>query len=344
MTNQIEYNVWNKWDPLEVAMVGSCENENFFANVKNIEIREKLTQLLIETKEDLDHFASVLEQHDVTVHRPQIDPTRRMFPNIKLSPCVTHQPRDYCMTLGNNLLVKDSDAARRYRLLFPHMDIAGQQQEAWKDLLKTTRIIIDPPSWTLVGSDLYVDIAKTPHSMKKQRKKIQEWADQHLPNTRVHALKVGGHTDGCFHTCKPGVIISLIDIQTYSETFPNWDVLYLPDQSWDAMHPFVKAKKHTQGKYWIPGEENNQPLLNFINLWLDEWVGFAEESVFDINMFMINDHTACVNNYNKPVFDYFKRHKIDPIIVPMRHRWFWDGGLHCCSLDLVRKGQQDTYV
>ena len=59
---------------------------------------------------------------------------------------------------------------------------------------------------------------------------------------------------------------------------------------------------------------------------------------------MINETTVCVSNYNKDVFDYFKKHKIDPIIVPLRHRFFWDGGLHCCSVDLVREGDQQSYI
>ena len=29
--------------------------------------------------------------------------------------------------------------------------------------------------------------------------------------------------------------------------------------------------------------------------------------------------------------------------VPFRHRWFWDGGLHCITLDLYREGTQQDY-
>ena len=204
------------------------------------------------------------------------------------------------------------------------------------------------PSWTLVGKDLFVDECDpvkshmNQHMMFKLRNNIAEW----IPNTEVHMLRVGGHTDACFHTCKPGVIVSLMDIQNYNETFPKWDVLGIASENkwWDTLTPFMEAKKITQGKYWIPGEEKNEPLLQFINSWLDEWVGYAEETVFDVNMFMINESTACVSNYNKDVFDFFKKHKIEPIIVPLRHRFFWDGGLHCCSADLVREGDQQSYI
>ena len=50
-----------------------------------------------------------------------------------------------------------------------------------------------------------------------------------------------------------------------------------------------------------------------------------------------------VNNYNKEVFGFLKKHKIEPIICPIRHRYFWDGGLHCVTLDLQREGARENY-
>ena len=34
---------------------------------------------------------------------------------------------------------------------------------------------------------------------------------------------------------------------------------------------------------------------------------------------------------------------MEAIYVPWRHRFFWDGGLHCITLDLVRAGTQQDY-
>ena len=50
-----------------------------------------------------------------------------------------------------------------------------------------------------------------------------------------------------------------------------------------------------------------------------------------------------VNNYNKKVFDFLKKHKIEPIICQQRHRWFWDGGVHCLTQDIYREGEQEDY-
>ena len=42
--------------------------------------------------------------------------------------------------------------------------------------------------------------------------------------------------------------------------------------------------------------------------------------------------------YNKKVFDAFERHGVTPHIVNFRHRYFWDGGLHCITSDIAREG------
>jgi hypothetical protein len=34
---------------------------------------------------------------------------------------------------------------------------------------------------------------------------------------------------------------------------------------------------------------------------------------------------------------------MEPVYVPWRHRYFWDGGLHCITLDLYREGTQQDY-
>lgn len=37
------------------------------------------------------------------------------------------------------------------------------------------------------------------------------------------------------------------------------------------------------------------------------------------------------------------RSYITPHVVPFRHRYFWDGGIHCITLDLDREGKMHDY-
>jgi hypothetical protein len=198
--------------------------------------------------------------------------------------------------------------------------------------------LVDAPSLTLVGRDLYVDS----YDAIFRDFQIADLKDK-IPSIRINTLHHGGHSDACFHTIKPGVILSLEEIQTYENTFPNWDVCYLPDQSWDKVDGFLKLKEQVGGKWWVPGEESNDEFTHFVETWLQDWVGYAEETVFDVNVLVLDEHHVCVNNMNQTVIEFLKKHKMEPIHVPWRHRYFWDGGLHCITLDLEREGKQEDY-
>lgn len=197
-------------------------------------------------------------------------------------------------------------------------------------------------SITVVGKDVYLDVFSDWPPV------VIDYFVAHLqtefPNFRLNLLKIGGHNDGCFHTIKPGAILSLYDIQTYDNTFPGWDVCYLPDQSWNKVKDFTKLKDKTRGKWWVPGEENNDEFTYFVETWLQDWVGYVEETVFDVNVLVLDEHHVCVSQLdNKQVNSFLKKHNMEPVYIPWRHRYFWDGGLHCITLDLYRDGTQQDY-
>ena len=120
-------------------------------------------------------------------------------------------------------------------------------------------------------------------------------------------------------------------------------MLYLPDQSWPKISPFLQMKDKVGGRWWLKGEEHNDQLIEFVNTWLDDWVGYVEETVFDCNMLSLDQNNIICNNYNKEVFAHFKKHKVEPIVFNLRHRYFWDGGIHCVTQDLYREGTQEDY-
>lgn len=198
--------------------------------------------------------------------------------------------------------------------------------------------VVQAPEITVVGRDLYID-----EHTAKFYKYQEEALVNNISNIRINKLNIGGHNDGCFHTVKPGAIISLHDIQTYENTFPDWDVCYLPNQSWNKVKGFTKLKKQVGGKWWVPGEEENDEFTHFVETWLQDWVGYVEETVFDVNVLVLDEHHVCVNNMNPTVIEFLKKHHMEPVHIPWRHRYFWDGGLHCITLDLEREGLQEDY-
>ena len=60
-------------------------------------------------------------------------------------------------------------------------------------------------------------------------------------------------------------------------------------------------------------------------------------------MLSLSEEAIMCTHESKQVFEFLKKHKVEPIVTPLRHRYFWDGGLHCITLDLVRDGNREDY-
>ena len=249
---------------------------------------------------------------------------------------------EYCYRRTHNIPISDIPAIQKE---FDEIHANGNYKISWKQYSGTETFPVSAPSITLVGKDIYVDTVSNIETQIFNIDKTFSWLNQgDFKNFRKNYLAIGGHSDACFHTVKPGAILSLKAIQTYEETFPEWDVCYLPNQSWSKVRSFTKLKKQNAGKWWLAGEEDNDEFTHFVETWLGDWVGYVEETVFDVNVLMLDEHHCCVSNpNNEQVNAFLKKHKVEPVYVPWRHRYFWDGGLHCITLDLYREGTQKDY-
>jgi glycine amidinotransferase len=195
---------------------------------------------------------------------------------------------------------------------------------------------------TRCGKDLYFGI----NHDKILKVGLKKLAKKYFTNYRCHFVATHGHLDGCFKPVVPGLIISITDPDDnvpYKTEFPGWEVVYLPDESWTKTADWSKLKEKNGGKWWIQGYENDDEVIEFVETWLRDWVGYVEESVFDVNMLMIDKKNVICNGYNKIAFQAFERYGITPHICNLRHRYFWDGGIHCSTLDLHREGVKEDY-
>ena len=95
-------------------------------------------------------------------------------------------------------------------------------------------------------------------------------------------------------------------------------------------------KEKVNGAWWLSGEEHNNEFINYVETNLKSWVGYVAESVFDVNVLALDEHTICVSNITEDIQKQLRSRGIECILVPWRHRFFVDGGLHCITLDLYR--------
>lgn len=376
----MKYNIWNKWDPLKVCMLGNNYAPEFFNGIPD-SVGDPLKRICEETLEDLEGYKTVLQDFGVEVIQPEMDPLERFIENPSSYPRGPLQPRDAQLVLGNECYVTSLDhpaISKRLNEYSPvhdlashvwmpesyYLHIAGADypsysnflankhdpayfgDSVWEELLYYQYTnYVNSATVFMIGNRLSIGFEDRV-GIETNRISDEQLHDL-IPSTRdfkIHYEQMIGHTDANYHPIKPGAILSLYDVQAYEETFPGWDVCYLPDQSWNKVRDFCKLKEKNSGKWWLAGEEDNDEFTNFVETWLGDWVGYVEETVFDVNVLMLDEHHCCVSNPNNAQVNAFlKKHNIEPVYVPWRHRYFWDGGLHCITLDLYREGTQKDY-
>jgi hypothetical protein len=367
------YSVHQHWDPLKVCVVGRSYPPEFYNWITVPHVRELFERIAIETEEDYQGIIKKLESFGVEVMRPKL-PEITFANHMYIPPPMT--PRDYTAMVGEKFyqgyrydiqacynLVKDPSWPRchsweefnqlpthiqdkcinqhgvssvkgfrtEYEDIFNHIELQGNKIFGSRD--------INGAMLARIGKDLYLgtdDYSQDTAILKQQM-------NQEFPDYRNHVVNTGGHSDGTYCPVCPGLIISLNDVPTYADTFPDWEVVYLPGQSWEAVTPFLQLKRKNAGKWWIPGFEQDQAVVDIVETWLGHWTGYVEETVFDVNMLIIDPKNVMVFNYNKQVFDALDRYGITPHIVPFRHRFFWDGGIHCVTSDLHREGTRQDF-
>lgn len=371
------YSVHQHWDRLKVCAVGRSYPPEFYSFITNPKVRTVMERIAEETEEDFQSLIKLLESFGVDVIRSEINSNFDFYKrgDRYLQPPMT--PRDYTAMIGDQFFTVGSFISETWKRIrgedwpeemppvdqipreilkemteLHHLDptkLETMEHSSLRSIEKAVaaqgnKIIynngnINSAMITRVGKDLYHGTWNRKEDQTALLKERQEL----FPNYRNHIVNSGGHSDGTFCPVKPGLIVSLKDIPTYKETFPDWEVVYLPGQSWGKIKPFLKLKEKNLGKWWVPGEELNDEFTDYIESWLNHWVGYVEETVFDVNMLVIDEKNVICNNENDQVFKAFERHGITPHVCNFRHRYFWDGGIHCVTSDLHREGQQQDY-
>jgi hypothetical protein len=369
------YSVYQHWDPLKVCVVGRSYPPEFYSWIKIPHVRKLFEKIAIETEEDYQKIIQKLQEFNVEVLRPNLSENIQINDKFLPPPMA---PRDTMVMIGNKFYQSYTlDFERFYQEVKSQDWPACNSIDEFYNLPKPiqnecihvhglerllnfysgynhvfSRIqdqgntiknhfngsIINGAMVSRIGKDLYFGTTGSYNPSD-----IKDIIDKEFDQTRNHVINTGGHGDGTYCPVTPGLIISLQDVPTYADTFPGWEVIYLPGQSWSQIQSFIHLKQKNKGKWWIPGFEYDNDVVNVVEQWLGHWTGYVEETVFDVNMLIIDPKNVMVFNYNKQVFDALDRYGITPHVVPFRHRYFWDGGIHCVTLDLHRDGKQQDY-
>ena len=164
-----------------------------------------------------------------------------------------------------------------------------------------------------------------------------------FPSTRNHVVNAGGHGDAVYCPVTPGLIISLNDVPTYQDTFSGWEVVYLSPSNYAHMREFEFSMKRNKGRWFMPGFERDNNLIHMVDHYFDEWVGQVSETVFDVNILIVDPKNIIVSTHNDLVEKACARHGIEVHVSSFKHKYFWDCGIHCVTNDLHRDGKLGNF-
>ena len=330
---------------------------DYYHWIQDRNTRQRFQTLAEETEQDYQALIALLQSRfGIRVLRPQLpeDLSALKIHDHWVSPPVT--PRDYFIMIHDELWVpqqpNSSHAQRAYTnqteltwTEFQQQDLAQHRaklscyQNVVEHVLSQGNTVrhtdLDVVSGCFVsriGQDLYF----ATQSYDEDQTQLLAKVNQLFPRTRNRIVNAGGHGDATYCPVTPGLIVSLRDVPTYADTFPGWEVVYLPPSDYADTAEFRASMKHNRGRWNIPGFESDPNLVHMVEHYFESWVGNASETVFDVNILVIDQKNIVVSSHNDQVEKACARHGIEVHVSPFRHRYFWDAGIHCITNDINR--------
>ena len=263
--------------------------------------------ILYETEEDLQEFCKVLESYDVIVKRPEYDDNV----DVRRKPQLLHA-RDHLQRINGKMYIgtRFEEDIEKWKKLHDNWDkIITMDNLSAPSIIRADRLYFDA-----------VAITRKRYEYFKYGNPDVECVYERLSN---RDFDIERHTDGVFCPVKEGAIIATPSARNLEYVFPEWDILYLDINTQD-----LNDMNLSKDIVWSPTHIPQDYI---------RWVGYSPETFFDVNCLQLDEKHLMVTRYNKQVFDFLKKHKIEPIIIPFRHRYLWDGGLHCMTFDYERE-------
>jgi hypothetical protein len=320
-------NSFTNWGRLEEVWLGDCYPAHFYDNLES-EVRDIFYEITQKTQEDLAIIQRKLEEFGVQVRRPQYDCIENfLMPSGQLrKPMIC--PRDHFLVFGNTLYGAESD------------------HTAWQDAVAdyvqdTASHLVDRPDIPVAGHingantvragrDLYLDTYWHKGHINSQ------YIYDTFRDYRLHVLNNGGHVDGCFAVLKPGVLLTSAYFDDYDRTFPGWQCINISQpEFWKHLLSWRKGP-NVNGKWYLPGITESAKFNDHVIKHAQDWVGDYTETYFEVNCLVIDEQNVLMLGENEDVFCELEQHGITAHPLPFRTRTFWDGGLHCITLDIRR--------
>lgn len=355
-------NAWTEFQPLKRVILGAPFPPNSFDWHSDPETRDVMRQIFEETAEDIEVLSDILRGRGVEVVRPNTifkitgegtvgDTQIKLpwaacgFPNHPL------MPRDTIMPYGNTIFEVFTGGDNRYYENLAYYDhivewfregadwismpsVMVESGKGYDHYVERNRVLYHAANMIKCGNTVLFSCAYEEDNKRGKGTLLgKEWMKREIskryPGTRFLDLPVGGHADGKIALLRPGVLMTW-NKNWVPEEMRHWDIIEVEDNH-EMPEDFLNTRKRRYHK-------------EYVSKWLTHWVGFPDESVFDVNVMSVDENTVICTGRNDEAFRRMEKHGIEPIVWRFRHQYFWDGGIHCLTSDIQREGDCEDYL
>jgi hypothetical protein len=329
---------FNSWSSLKEVWLGDCYPKHFYDHLDS-KVKDCFHEITEITQQDLQIIQNKLEELGVVVRRPKYDQVNHYINDGQLEkPHIT--PRDFYFCHDNNLYFNDNFNQGR-----PWFDTVSYYKQNNTVNIQNRFLVglqINGSNVVRVGRDVYFDLAYDDMPKPQQIQLFRDNVLQYFKNHRCHLLWNGGHVDGCFAILKPGLILASNYFEDYEKTFPGWEVIHLNKTEFQR----TKQKPtgfHAAKNWYVPNDKKNNSFNDHIIKYALDWVGNYKETYFDINCLVVDEQNILMLGENEALYKVLNQKGINVHMVPFRARTFWDGGLHCLTVDILRDSTLADY-
>ena len=324
-------NVYDEFTQLKEVILGDVN----MGLTKYLDFHEKeiVTEILLETKDNITEIQKIYESCGIKVHRPKIS---KQFDQQIMTPYFNTNgirnplsPRDPFIVLGDCIL---ETAGYREDMMFEFL----YYKEIFLNKFKTHKsrwVKMPAPSYT---NDIDEDIEPILDAAQIMRlgKNIivseygaanlpgVDWLKRHFPEFDIIGAgkKIQGHIDAQIKIVRPGLLISPHPSSDLPNCFSNWNVIHPVDASGNHLN--------SQGILFRDDDvENTFPSCAMMSL--------NEDTVF------------CYEHWKDSHKDFIttlENNKLNVIFVPFKHQHWFNQGLTCLTMELHRVGGKENYI
>ena len=355
--------MYTEFDPLQEVIVGDSYSPGDLDNLLPKQSISGFNKILEETKQDLDNLSQQLISNGVTVHRPTVHKfdssiTMPQFDiRLPMSPLV---PRDAYIVRGQTVYQTYTSLTDRYFDSHSYYDIFKKlfdqgynwlsqpapvlknlnSSEQWffdKDVYNrelSNRVLWHTATMFQAGDSVIIN-NKGPGTLSGLEWLKRNMTETKFVNNENTVFENFGHIDHGF---------ILIDDETVIHAGIEW----VPDA--------LKNKRLVDVKRFLPElklerfkrdyiESGSMYDVQWVEKYLENWKGYNQEVCFDLNVLILDSKNVVWGRDIPELFVYLKNELgINSHVTPIRHSLFWEGGVHCATLDIKRQGNSRKII